>query len=102
MLRKKRSSCGMCWSVRVAHRKGTKSGHKRVEAEQSSNDREHPVVFGQKRVKMGVGQSDMANNNILCRYCIQVLHPFWPEKRRELPFLAITPLFFTVESFRTT
>ena len=42
-----------------------------MEAEQSSNNREHPVVFGQKRVKMGVGQSDVFNYT-LCHYFIQV------------------------------
>ena len=50
------------------------NGQKRVEAEQSSYNREHPVAFGQKRERMGVGQSDTANNT-LCRYCFQV-HPF--------------------------
>ena len=49
-------------------------GQKRVEVEQSSYNREHPVAFGQKREKVGVGQSDIANNT-LCRFCFQV-HPF--------------------------
>ena len=50
---------------------GTQNDQKRVEAEQSSYYREHPVAFGQKREKVGVGQSDTANNT-LCRYCFQV------------------------------
>ena len=57
----------ICSSNRVAHRKGTKNGQKRVEAEQSSYYREYPAAFGQKREVVGVGQSDTANN-ILCRY----------------------------------
>ena len=40
---------------------GTLNGQKRVEAEQSSYNREQPVAFGQKREKMGVGQSDMGS-----------------------------------------
>ena len=59
-----------------------------MEAEQSSYYREYPVAFGQKREKVGVGQSDTANKT-LCRYCFQV-HPFLVKKHRELPFLAIT------------
>ena len=39
---------------------GTKNGQKRVETEQSSYYREYPVAFGQKREKVGVGQSDTA------------------------------------------
>ena len=39
---------------------GTYNGEKRVEAEQSSYYREYPVAFGQKREKVGVGQSDTA------------------------------------------
>ena len=42
-----------------------------MEAEQSSYYREYPVAFGQKREKVGVGQSDTASNT-LCRYCFQV------------------------------
>ena len=62
---------------------------KRVEAGQSRNNREHPVVSDQKWVKMGVGQSVMANIT-LCRLCIQAQYTrFWPEQHRELPFLAI-------------
>ena len=88
---------------------GTSNGQKRVEAEQNSYNREHPVVFGQKREKVGVGQSDTANNT-LCHYCFQVhksvlanqISPttlsatigyrytrFSPKKYRELLFLAI-------------
>ena len=63
------------WSSgRVIPRKGTENGQKRVEAERSSDYREYPVAYGQKREKVGVGQSDTANNT-LCRYCFQVL-PF--------------------------
>ena len=46
----------------------------RREAEQSRKNREHPVVFGQERVKMDTRQSYMANN-IPCGLCILV-HPF--------------------------
>ena len=59
----------------------------RVEAKQSSYNREHPVAFGQKREKVGVDQSYMVNNT-LCRYCFQV-HPFLAKKHRELPFLSV-------------
>ena len=58
-----------------------------MEAEQSKKDGEHPAVFGQKRVKTGVGQSDMTNN-ILCRYCIQV-QPFLARKAPGAPVLTI-------------
>ena len=64
---------------------GTYNGQKRVGAEQSSYYREHPVDFGQKRKKVGVGQSDMASNT-LCRYCFQV-HPFLAKKHWKTPFL---------------
>ena len=64
---------------------GTYNGQKRVRAEQSSYYREHPVDFGQKRKKVGVGQSDMANNTF-CRYCFQV-YPFLAKKHRKIPFL---------------
>ena len=33
---------------------------KRMEAEQSIKDREHHVIFGQKRVKLGADLTDMA------------------------------------------
>ena len=77
----------ICSSSRVAHRKGTQNGQKRVEAEQSSYCREYPAAFGQKREIVGVGQSDMANNT-LCRYCFQGTSIFG-KKHRELPFFAI-------------
>ena len=48
----------------------TKSGQKRVEAEQSSYYREYPVAIGQKREIVGVGQSNTANNTF-CRNCFQ-------------------------------
>ena len=35
------------------------------------------IVVGQKRVKMGVGQSDIMANNTLCRHYNQV-HPVLP------------------------
>ena len=62
---------------------GTYNGQKRVGAEQSSYDREHPVDFGQKREKVEVGQSYMANNT-LCQYCFQE-HPFLAQKGPEDP-----------------
>ena len=68
----------ICSSSRVAHRKGTSNGQKRIEAEQSSYYREYPVAFGQKREIVGVGQSDMGNNT-LYRYCFQV-YPFLAKK----------------------
>ena len=50
-----------------------------MEAEQSSYYyREYPLTFGQKREKVGVGQSDTANST-LCRYCLQV-NPFLAKK----------------------
>ena len=61
-----------------------------MEAEQSINNQEQPVVFGRKRVKMGVGQSDLANNP-LGHYCIHRYIRFWPEKHRELQFVTIAP-----------
>ena len=60
-------SCGPCWSVRVARQKGKHNCQERVEVDQSTNNKEHLVVFGRKCMKVGVGQSDMANN-ILSRY----------------------------------
>ena len=68
---------------------GTKSGQKRVEAEQSSYNREYPVAFGQKREIVGVGQSDTANNT-LCRYCFQV-HPFLAKKAPGTPVFGHCP-----------
>ena len=44
-----------------------------MEAEQSRNNREYPVVFGQKRVKMVVDQ--LVWPTTLCCYSFQV-HPF--------------------------
>ena len=46
--------------VLVAHREGRQIVRKRVEAEQSIKDREHPVIFGQKRVTIGADLPDMA------------------------------------------
>ena len=66
-----------------------------MEAEQSSNNREHPVVFGQKRAKMSVGQSDMVNNTF-CRYCIQV-HPFLARKAPKAPVSGHCPFYFEVQ-----
>ena len=63
---------------------------KNVETEQSRKHPEHSVVFGQKRLKMDPGQSDMVNNT-LYRPCISYTG-FWPKEHRELPFLAIAIL----------
>ena len=60
---------------------------KNVEAEQSRKHPEQPVIFGPKRLKIDPGQSDMVNNT-LYHPCISYT-VFWPEERRELPFLAI-------------
>ena len=68
-------------SVLVAHRKGRLIVRKCVEAEQSRKDWEHPVVFGQKRVKRGAGQSDTAKT--------LSVHPFWDRKAPETPVFAI-------------
>ena len=67
-------SCGPGWSVRVAHRKGTQYGQKRMEAGQTTVEKIWsipPVVFGQTRVKKGAGQSNKAENT-LCRPCFSV------------------------------
>ena len=48
-----------------------------MKGEQSSNIRERPVVFGQKRGKIDVGQSVMVNT--ICRYSNQI-HPFLAKK----------------------
>ena len=71
---------------------GTCNGQKRVEAEQSSYNREHPDASDQKREKVGVGQSDMTNNT-LCRYCFQV-HPFLAKKAPGAPVFGHCPFFF--------
>ena len=69
-------------------------------------NQEHPVVFGQKRVNMGVGQSYTANNlqpmfppkpfdyfslNTLFRYCIQV-PPFLARKAQGAPVFGHCPI----------
>ena len=86
-----------CSSSRVAHRKGTQNGQKRVEAEQSSYYREYPVAFGQKREIVGVGQSDTANNT-LCRYCFQV-HPSLAKKAPGTPVFGHCPFLSTSGAF---
>ena len=53
---------------------------KRVEAEQSRKDREHSVVFGQKRVKMDAGQSDIV--------ITLSVYPFWDRNAPEILFFA--------------
>ena len=58
---------------------GAYNGQKRVEAEQSSYYyREHKVAFGQKREKVGAGQSDTANHTLR-------LYRFWPLPLKNLP-----------------
>ena len=47
------------------------------------------VAFGQKREKVGVGQSNTANNT-LCRYCFQA-HPFFAKKARGAPVFGHCP-----------
>ena len=54
---------------------GTYNGQKRVGAEQSSYNREHPVDFGQKREKVEVGQSYMANKPLNGVLAVQLLAP---------------------------
>ena len=79
---------------------GIKNGQKRVEAEQSSYYREHPVAFGQQREIAGVGQSDTANNT-LCRYCFQA-HPFLAKKAPGTPvFGHLYILLIAMQSHQT-
>ena len=68
-------------SVLVAHREGRQIVRKRVEAEQSRKDREHLVIFEQKRVKIGADLTDMAKT--------LSAHSFGTEKHRKLPFLPL-------------
>ena len=56
---------------------------KRVEAEQGRKDRELPVVFGQKRVKRGAGQLDMAIS----------VHPFLARRAPGAPVFSHCPFF---------
>ena len=60
----------------------------------SSYYREYPLVFGQKREIVGVGQSDTANT--LCRYCFQV-HRFLAKKAPGTPVFGHCPCLFRLQ-----